>query len=233
MPPTGGFGLNTGVQDVHNLAWKLAAVLAGAAGAPLLETYHDERQPVGRLITEQSYANTLSMGRIGGRAAGPITARPEYLNEQGLIFGATYATRAVVPDGTPATPASDPITEYAPAGRPGGRAPHLWLERRGRRVSTLDLVDGFALMTGAAGQSWAAAARRLAPSLKLPLAAYVIGDGGIADPKGLWGRSYGVNEDGAVLVRPDGHVGWRRVSASATPFDDLQGALRQVLATAV
>src|SRR5262249_4082023 len=94
MPPTGGFGPNTRAQDVHKLAWKLAAVLAGAAGEPLLETYHDERQPVGRLITEQSYANTLSMGRIGGRAAGPITARPEYLNEQGLIFGAAYATGA-------------------------------------------------------------------------------------------------------------------------------------------
>ena len=48
MPPTGGFGLNTGVQDVHNLAWKLAAVLQGQADASLLDTYHDERQPLGR-----------------------------------------------------------------------------------------------------------------------------------------------------------------------------------------
>ena len=67
MPPTGGFGLNTGVQDVHNLAWKLAAVLRGAAGASLLDTYHDERQPVGRAITEQSLKNSISMGRLGDR----------------------------------------------------------------------------------------------------------------------------------------------------------------------
>src|SRR5262249_49567848 len=60
MPPTGGFGLNTGVQDVHNLAWKLSAVLAGAASDELLETYHDERHPIGCLITEQSLVNTLS-----------------------------------------------------------------------------------------------------------------------------------------------------------------------------
>src|SRR6202000_3480074 len=54
MPPTGGFGLNTGVQDVQNLTWKLAAVMKGQAGAALLETYHPERQPLGQLITKTS-----------------------------------------------------------------------------------------------------------------------------------------------------------------------------------
>src|SRR5947209_7735465 len=57
MPPTGGFGLNTGVQDVHNLAWKLALVLQGLASEALLDSYHDERQPLGRTITEQSLTN--------------------------------------------------------------------------------------------------------------------------------------------------------------------------------
>ena len=99
MPPTGGFGFNTGVQDVHNLAWKLAAVLKGAASPSLLETYHDERQPVARAITEQSLINADVDGTA--RAAKKnASARPEYLNEQGMIFGATYASRAVVPDGT-------------------------------------------------------------------------------------------------------------------------------------
>jgi putative polyketide hydroxylase len=102
MPPTGGFGLNTGVQDVHNLAWKLAAVLHGAAGPSLLDTYHDERQPVGRVITEQSLNNSISMGRLGVRGAAPVIARPEYLNEQGMIFGSSYVSAAVVPDGTAA-----------------------------------------------------------------------------------------------------------------------------------
>ena len=67
MPPTGGFGLNTGVQDVQNLAWKLAAVLHGQANATLLDTYHAERQPLGVAITEASLANSLSMG--GPRAS--------------------------------------------------------------------------------------------------------------------------------------------------------------------
>ena len=99
MPPTGGFGMNTGVQDVHNLAWKLACVLRGAASPRLLDSYHDERQPLGRAITQQSLNNAISMGRLN-RTAGTAGARPEYLNEQGMIFGAAYESTAVVPDGT-------------------------------------------------------------------------------------------------------------------------------------
>ena len=68
MPPTGGFGLNTGVQDVHNLAWKIAAVLRGKADESLLDSYHAERQPFGQIITRNSLANALSMGRTRGKA---------------------------------------------------------------------------------------------------------------------------------------------------------------------
>ena len=55
MPPTGGFGGNTGVQDAHNLAWKLALVLNGLAGPALVDTYDAERQPAGALAMEQAY----------------------------------------------------------------------------------------------------------------------------------------------------------------------------------
>ena len=229
MPPTGGFGLNTGVQDVHNLAWKLAAVLAGAASDQLLDTYHDERQPVGRLVTEQSLANTLSMGRVGGPTPGPVTARPEFLNEQGLIFGASYASRAVVPDGTEPLPTADPVTQYVPSARPGERAPHVWLERDGQRQSTIDLLVGFVLMTGADGQAWEEAARNLASRVSLPLQTYIIGGSGVADPEGRWREAYGVDETGAVLVRPDGIVGWRSKSSSPAPLEVLGAALTQIL----
>jgi 2-polyprenyl-6-methoxyphenol hydroxylase-like FAD-dependent oxidoreductase len=229
MPPTGGFGLNTGVQDVHNLAWKLSAVLAGAASDQLLDTYHDERQPVGRLVTEQSLANTLSMGRVGGPTPGPVTARPEFLNEQGLIFGASYTSRAVVPDGTEPPPIADPVTQYVPSARPGGRAPHVWLERDGQRQSTIDLLGGFVLMTGADGQAWEEAARILASSIELPLETYIIGGSGAADPEGRWREAYDVDDGGAVLVRPDGHVGWRSKSASPAPLADLSKALTHIL----
>ena len=55
MPPTGGFGGNTGVQDAYDLAWKLAAVLDGTAGPGLLDTYDTERRPVGSFTIEQAY----------------------------------------------------------------------------------------------------------------------------------------------------------------------------------
>src|ERR1700751_15418 len=115
MPPTGGFGLNTGVQDVHNLAWKIAAVLRGDADDELLDSYHAERQPLGTIITQNSLANAMSMGRTENKAG--VLPRREFLAEQGLIFGATYESRAVVPDGTPADALEDRVTEYVPSGR--------------------------------------------------------------------------------------------------------------------
>jgi 2-polyprenyl-6-methoxyphenol hydroxylase-like FAD-dependent oxidoreductase len=156
MPPTGGFGLNTGVQDVHNLAWKLAAVLHGWAGPGVLDSYEDERLPYGRAITEQALANARSLGRGESLDATPPTAlaRPEFLNELGMIFGAQYESGAIVADGTPPTKVANPVTDYVPTARPGSRAPHVWIERDGARVSTLDVLGGgrFTLLAGPDGR---------------------------------------------------------------------------------
>ena len=230
MPPTGGFGLNTGVQDIHNLAWKLSAVLADAAKDPLLDTYHDERHPIGRLITEQSLVNTLSMGRVGGRTPGPITARPEYLNEQGLIFGASYSSMAVVPDGTVATVLANSITDYIPSARPGARAPHVWLERDGNQVSTIDLFgDGFTLLVGSKGRPWKQAGERLTSDLGIDLKSVIIGEDGLQEPLEQWRLVYGIDESGAVLVRPDGYVAWRAHSLNSDPFTTLRSTLDDFL----
>src|SRR5690349_16022156 len=80
MPPTGGFGMNTGVQDAHNLAWKLAAVLEGWACPALLDTYDAERRPFGEFVTQQCLETARSMGRgpqgSSASSAGPTLARP-------------------------------------------------------------------------------------------------------------------------------------------------------------
>src|SRR6202023_1353199 len=137
MPPTGGFGLNTGVQDVHNLAWKIAAVIRGKADDRLLDSYHAERQPFGQIVTQNSLANAMSMGR-NARQSG-VLPRREFLNEQGLIFGACYQSTAVVPDGTPPVAVDDPVTDYVPSARPGSRAPQVRLTRGDEQISTIDL----------------------------------------------------------------------------------------------
>ena len=233
MPPTGGFGLNTGVQDVHNLVWKLAAVLRGVAGTSLLATYHDERQPIGRIITEQSLNNSVSMGRLGGQTSGTAIARPEYLNEQGMIFGASYTSTAVAPDGTAPPAVANPITDYVPSARPGGRAPHVWLECDGTRLSTIDLVgNGFVLLTGPNGKAWNQAAQRLASDISLSLKALTVGDDGIKDPDRQWLATYGLDDAGAVLVRPDGYVAWRSPSMAEGPETTLCAALSGILAMA-
>jgi putative polyketide hydroxylase len=228
MPPTGGFGLNTGVQDVHNLAWKIAAVLRGNADEKLLDSYHAERQPLGQIITQNSLANALSMGRTA-RVSG-VLPRREFLNEQGLIFGASYQSTAVVPDGTPPSAIEDPVTEYVPSARPGSRAPHAWLRRGTEQISTVDLFGPhFVLLAGRDGDAWRRAAQAIGPSWP-PLMAYTVGSGGdLGDPDGTWHEVYGIDTDGAVLVRADGHVAWRSRSGVENPADVLRSAFDQLL----
>jgi putative polyketide hydroxylase len=222
MPPTGGFGFNTGVQDVHNLVWKLAAVLKGTASPSLLATYNDERKPVGQAITEQSLANASSMGRLE-QTRKNASARPEYLNEQGMIFGANYVSSAVVPDGTDPVAVANAVTDYTPSARPGGRAPHVWFDRGGERISTIDCVgNGFSLLTGTRGEAWREAARDVAGQTRMSLNASVIDSAEFAS-------AYEIDDDGAVLVRPDGYVGWRSRTAPRDPSATLHGAMAAIL----
>jgi putative polyketide hydroxylase len=234
MPPTGGFGLNTGVQDVHNLAWKLAGVLQGWAAPDLLDSYEAERLPYGRAITEQALANARSLGRGESVETTPpaALARPEFLNELGMIFGARYDAGALVADGTPPPAVANPVTDYEPTARPGSRAPHVWVERAGARVSTLDLLGGqrFTLLAGPDGRPWLPAARAAGDRLRVPLEALVLEATTDAEPR--WPAAYGIERDGAVLVRPDGFVGWRCASGHADPAAALTAALEEILARA-
>lgn len=229
MPPTGGFGMNTGVQDVQNLCWKLAAVLKGLAGTALPDTYHPERQPLGLVITQNALENSLSMGRTTRQDSAKLP-RSEFLNEQGLIFGAFYESAAVIPDGSAPPVVGDPVTQYVPSATPGRRAPHVWLERNGEQISTIDLLGGrFVLLAGEKGQGWYDAAMRIASSERPELAAYVIGGSDIADPDAAWLNAYELEPDGAVLVRPDGYVCWRSRSGTAEPSKTLAEAIDRVL----
>jgi putative polyketide hydroxylase len=239
MSPFGGFAMNVGIQDAHNLTWKFAAVLRRWAAPALLETYAVERLPVSRVITEQMARNERFVRGAPEAAASPRShtpaqpprARRESYAPHGLVFGTVYDSSIIVPDGTPPIEVENPITDYVPNARPGSRAPHIWLEREGERISTLDLFGpGFVMLSVSRGKQWSAAAREIASKRGIPLGAYSVGaDGDLTCTDDLWRAAYGIEDDGAVLVRPDGHVAWRISSGSS----DTRRELDRVFSIAV
>ena len=117
-----------------------------------------------------------------------------------MIFGASYESSGVIPDGTAAPVVANPVTDYVPTGRPGARAPHVWLERAGAQLSTLDLFgEGFVLLAGSSGAAWRDAAVAVAGELAVPLTAFTVGaDGDLSDPAKGWTTVYGIEPEGAV-----------------------------------
>jgi 2-polyprenyl-6-methoxyphenol hydroxylase-like FAD-dependent oxidoreductase len=239
FPPTGGLGVNTGLQGMHNAMWKLAWFVRGRAGWPLVETYQTERRGVAQRITSQSLQNSINVQMIfaaairggdGGLGAEQIVAESRrYGNHLGVEFGAAYESRAVVPDGTQVPAVADGYSDYAPSATPGARAPHVWLGGSEAKLSTLDLFGtAFTLLAAPGGAAWCTAAAEVERELGVPIDRYCIGGPGLRD-LGAFTAAYGIGEDGAVLVRPDGHVAWRGARGPGAG-GVLRDAVRHVLA---
>ena len=194
IPPWGGFGANSAIQDAHNLAWKLALVLAGTADESLLATYEAERAPLARELG--AIAGSLNGERgLMTVPAGLGALRVMWRMRRALPYlavGYGYHSAAIAACGERAAgPRSKALD-----GRPGTRAPHVWIERDGQRRSTLDLLGrGFVLLAGRDAGPWCEAAARLPVPIRCER---------IAAHAGL-----GIRRDGALLVRPDGFVAWR------------------------
>jgi 2-polyprenyl-6-methoxyphenol hydroxylase-like FAD-dependent oxidoreductase len=219
MTPSGAFGLNVGIQDAHNLGWKLGLVERGVAGDALLGSYDDERRPVGRFATEQSLLQFT-----GERAPRPF-------GNWGVILGSRYESGAVVPDGSSPPDVEDPATDYVPVARPGHRAPHAVLGSGGTRRSTLDLLrDGFVLLTR--DPAWEETARRVSHSVGLPVdTQLLVGDLQPADPVSFE-DAYGIGPAGAVLLRPDGYVAFRSSTGGRLEGSGLEESMRTILGLA-
>ncbi len=220
MPPNGGFGGNTGVQDAWNLAWKIGLVVAGVAGPGLLDTYDTERRTIGALMVEQAYSRyvTRVAPYLGTDGMQPI------VDDFSLEIGCRCNSPAVVLDPGPSN--ADAYLHEHPReskGRPGSRAPHVLVEHDGARVSTLDLFGrDFVLLAGPRGEAWRDAAVAASEALGVRVGCHVIGDPQFAD-------AYGITAAGAVLVRPDGVVGWRAAEADGASEDTMRGTLASLL----
>jgi putative polyketide hydroxylase len=252
FPPHGGFGMNSGIQDSQNLVWKLIANLRWKAGDRLLDTYEAERKPVAQRNGDQCVLNTKRMAETGwllkdGRAlaaietpegeplrqkiSSAIPKQREQFFSQGQQFGQLYDSSAVVDDGTPVEEST--VSTYRPTGHPGARAPHFWLiDGQGKDYSTIDLYDGgFVLLAASAGEAWLGAAAEIADAMAVPLRAFHIGSPGYSQRSSQtqWESLVGVGTTGALLIRPDGHVGarWPTLPDDARAF--LGAALAQIL----
>ncbi len=228
MPPTGGFGGNTGIADAHNLAWKLAMVLEGTAGPGLLDSYESERKPQCELIVEQAYARYVK--RVDPTL--PATNLAPLFDDAAIELGSVYCSDAILDEEDYKRRAATTLLEDPrhPSGSPGTRMPHIMLQRNGVPVSTHDLPEsGFVLITGADGRNWTDAGNALTVATGISLKVHRIApDGDLADPDGLFEATVGVGPQGALLLRPDGVIGWRTSGPHADPRARLDEVMRRL-----
>lgn len=248
FPPTGGLGMNTGVVDAQNLAWKLAAVLKGEAGDALLDTYEAERRPVAVVNAEQSLLNASRIFELFGAVFGPdparqtdhyramaadpaasvelraaIEAQRPHFDSLNLQLGYRYRPGVCADGSIPPAVAEVDISNYQPSWEVGAHLPHLWVRRDDARVSLLSLRDpsGFTLLTGPAAGAWNSAADAMGIHC-------MVADRDFSAPRS-WSSLTGLPDTGALLVRPDGHIA-NRFSGSIDAVADLALALSTLLA---
>jgi hypothetical protein len=191
IPPAGGLGMNVGIADVHNLCWKLAGAVHGWAAPSLLETYEPERQPVAHRSLHQAVENARLVvqaqvrrqdqlrGGDGAPAEIDLPWSERYFAQLGLVLGVAYGSD------------TDPGTDYVPTAEPGHRMPHLWLTDA---RSTLDTVGEWFTLLTPDPTLW-----EKQDSPPWPLQIEHLPD----EHADLWG----LGPHGALLVRPDGHIG--------------------------
>jgi 2-polyprenyl-6-methoxyphenol hydroxylase-like FAD-dependent oxidoreductase len=233
--PTGGFGMNMGIGDAVDLAWKLDAVLAGWGGPGLLASYQAERRPValrnvseasdnlarmlsprldppGPRLTDPSPEGDVLRADLGRRFSQAIAREWTTI---GIHLGYRYDDSPVIcPDGSPAEPME--VTSYTQTARPGARAPHVWL---GDGSSTLDLFGrGFVLLSLGDREDQPGRLVAAAAAAGVPLRTVHLSEPAVLE---AYGRRL-------VLVRPDGHVAWRAdddPDDAAAVIDRVRGAV--------
>ncbi|MGX1130294.1 putative polyketide hydroxylase [Streptomyces glaucescens] len=228
MPPSGGFGSSTGIQDAHNLAWKLAAVLDGWAGPELLGSYDEERRPISVATVEQAVLRSQDRPRLADEPGERQPAHPGIVEDPLVWLSWRYRSSAVTSWDEGILPGYG-VWSAENDGRPGSRAPHLRLRRGGAELSVLDLFGSRpVLLTGPDNRAWREAAPAVSHELGVPLEVYGIG-AELTDVEDRWPERYGVTAQGAVLVRPDGVVAWRCADAPVFARNTLRAVVTRLL----
>ncbi len=280
FPPTGGLGMNTGIADAHNIAWKIQAVIQGWANQRFLDTYETERKPIAKQNCEESLFNyhkilgvleAFGLDRDGLKKLAkfkntpPITWLPStwvnkivsigakmaykkmnkfhvntaikekvlttiadqiaHFDRIGLDIGYSYEQGAIIPDGTDLEVPKDKVTQYIPSARPGSRFPHIDFQKNTFPATSHDLLDYrfFTLLRNANGGQWETALGQFSNIIQQKIKVVRL------DKLGLSDKVYeelialcGIDQTGALLIRPDGHVAWRTKALKGKPTVELQ-----------
>jgi putative polyketide hydroxylase len=217
-PPAGGFGASLGVHDAHNLCTKLAQVLSGEASEKLLDCYEAERLPVANLTVDQATSRFKGLRSTGGSETAPTL-----YDETAITLGYRYRSDAILSEDLE----TSPIDPGALNGQPGTRAPHVAVSNGGKWMSSLDFYRSHpVLLVGPRGDHWLDAGAKLATEFHLGI--HHIGADADRSAETFL-QAHGINETGAILIRPDGFVAWRAPSKEASPIEELADALGHVL----
>ncbi|WP_442755636.1 methanobactin biosynthesis FAD monooxygenase MbnF [Methylocystis sp. JAN1] len=222
MPPVGGLGGQTALQDAADISWKLAYVLKGHAGPALLETYQAERLPVAHIALSRQLANYVE--RLQPERD-DVRIRAHEADYVSAAMGYRYRSAAIALDAS--DDGAETESPLRPSGSPGTRLPHVELRKDGHLLSTHDFIGrDFALFVGPRGLAFAEAARRLAAS-GAPLQCVRLSVDAIDESNSFLDK-IGLAEDGALLARPDGYIAWRSPSAREDAARALEEALARV-----
>ncbi|MDH6454345.1 MULTISPECIES: FAD-dependent monooxygenase [unclassified Streptomyces] len=188
-----------------------------------------------RALIEERKANTPEGAAKRAALVAAMETKHYEFNAHGVELGQFYESAAVVSDGTRPAPSRDEDLYHVMSTSPGAHLPHAWVGDNVTKLALMDLAPytRWTLITGIAGEDWAAAAEKVAQDLVIPLEAVVIGPGReVTDLYYDWAKLREVEESGAILVRPDKHVAWRSMSLADEPEAALRGALAQLLGKA-
>jgi len=223
--PTGGFGMNTGVSDAIDIAWKVQAMLEGWGGKNLIQSYFHERHSIGvrntkeaadcfdQLYSVMQYGDILDEESEEGNALRKklsinLKEQDKLIASSGTLLGYRYNNSPIIiSDGSEET--LDNPRKYIPTARPGHRAPHLWLEEG---VSIYDKFGkNFTLLVFVKNDPKIDNFLKEAKKIDFPVKLLELED---EDSRNLYKSKY-------VLVRPDLMIAWRSNSMPLKPLDVL------------
>ncbi len=239
FPPSGGLGLNTGMLEANNLAWKIAGVMKGWATDKLLASYEDESLPIATQNANQSLANAKRLDALselscpaeiwqsdeafsewlneGGRQERineAVEIQRQHFNSIGLQLGFSYSEEY-----------TGDVEVFVPRADVGFRMPHTWLTKDSQKISTLDLLDptAFTIISGPESGNWSA----LCEEIGVPCHTVILN--GEYDGAKAWLESIELPKAGALIVRPDGHILAKALDASAQSTEDVKNAFTSML----